>query len=165
MAKTNLKLYSTDGLGQDVTTTISYVNPEASKNEILDFTQNLNNLTKNIYKETERITTVNVDLETVPSTPTFTASITQFSAATFGNTNWGKESQDASLLTYNGDGNIFVENAAIMQGISIRINTIGGQRVFFPGYVSTPTFPFTFKVGFTATENYKACSVDITITA
>lgn len=43
---------------------------------------------------------------------------------------------------------------------------LSGVPVLDSGELNTPpTFPVTFKVGFTETDNYKACSVVITFTA
>lgn len=167
MAKTDLKINATDGYGKDITTTISYVNPEAGKSDILNFTQALNGLTKNTYKETERIQTVNVDLEDVPDTPTFSASITQYSAADFTDDDSGGKIGSPSNLNYNGDGDLVLDSKAIINS-NLRFKVIknSGMIAIRPYYSGTaPTWPVTFKVGFTATENYEACSVDITITA
>lgn len=68
MARTNLKLNAKDGSGNDISTTINYVNPEAKKEDILEFTQALNALTRNTYMETEKITTINVDNEYIQTT-------------------------------------------------------------------------------------------------
>lgn len=164
MAKTDLKLTSTNGYGDDITTTISYVNPDAGKNDILNFTQALNALTTNTYKETERVQTINVDLETVPSTPTLSASTTQFSSASFDDFDGHKIAPSSCTFTYDGDGDFFIERAATTKKVGVLVRPNGSVR---PCYVvnDPPTFPVTFTVGFTATDNYKACSVDITITA
>lgn len=167
MAKTNLKLYSTDDLGQDITTTINYANPEASKNDILAFTQNLNNLTTNIYKETEKITTVNVDSEPIPSTPTLTASKTQYSASEFTTSMGFSVATTFTELTYNGDGGFFIARDALDAGMCLETSVDNGVVTIRLRYMTAkpPTFPCTFNVGFTETNNYKAASVEITITA
>jgi len=166
VAKTELKLNATDRYGNDITTTISYVNPDAGKNDILNFTQALNALTTNTYKETKRVQTLNVDLETVPSTPTLTPSLTQWSASTFVNTA-GRQVGNSSILTYNGDGDIFIQKSAIQAGLIVWVENDNNAISIMPAYLASnpPTFPVTFTVGFTATDNYKACSVEMTITA
>lgn len=163
MAKTDLKLYANDGYGEKTTTSISYINPDAGKNDILDFTYALNSLTTNTYVETDKITTVNVDLETVPSTPTLSASKTQYSLSEF--TGTSTKNGPVSTLTYNGDGGLFVDKAAIDAGLSFILDKPATDYYLTPRYSTAPTVPFTFTVGFTETANYKACSVDITITA
>lgn len=163
MAKTELKINATNGYGDDITTTINYVNPEAGKNDILNFTQALNALTINTYKETERVQTVNVDLENVPDTPTLTASKTTYSLAEF----TGDTIKEAGIcdLTYNGDGALFIDKAAIDAGLGFTIEKPQAKYYLAPRYKTAPTVPLTFTVGFTETANYKACSVEITITA
>lgn len=64
MPKTDLKLYSTDATtGAKQTTSISYVNPNASNSVLKTFAQQLNALTTNTYSAADRIETVNVDTE------------------------------------------------------------------------------------------------------
>lgn len=66
MAKTELKLKTKNaGTGQNITTTVSYVNPNADSNTLKTFGQKLNNLTTNNYVETDRVQTINVDTEEV----------------------------------------------------------------------------------------------------
>ena len=69
MAKTDLKLYSTDASLKKITTTLNYVNPEANSTTLKQFAVKLNNLTTNTYGETNRVQTINVDTEEVPTTP------------------------------------------------------------------------------------------------
>lgn len=74
MARTDLKLKSKDNsTGRDMTTTITHVNENANKATLLEFGQKLNNLTVNVYEQTDRVQTINVDTEDVPinkQTPT-----------------------------------------------------------------------------------------------
>lgn len=70
MAKTDLKLYSTEaGTGKKITTSINYVNPEANSNALKTFAQKLNAFTTNTYGEADRVQTINVDTEQVPTEP------------------------------------------------------------------------------------------------
>ena len=67
MAKTELKLKSKNAAtGQDITTTLTYVNPNADSATLKTFGQKLNALTTNNYVETDRVHTINVDTEQVP---------------------------------------------------------------------------------------------------
>lgn len=69
MAKTELKLKSKNAAtGQDITTTLSYVNPNADSATLKTFGQKLNAFTTNNYVETDRVQTINVDTEDVPKT-------------------------------------------------------------------------------------------------
>lgn len=165
MAKTSLKLNSTDGYGKDLTTTINYVNPEAGKDQMLELTQALNALTTNTYKETEKVTTTNLDLEPSPSTPTISSSIT-----TVPRSNWAESGgrmlcTQNPVISYNGDGNPFVNRSAISAGLRPEIAKTDSNTAIVLSYATANpiTFPLTLTVGFTATENYKACSVDITL--
>lgn len=66
MAKTELKLKTKNaGTGQNITTTVGYVNPTADSNTLKTFGQMLNNMTTNNYVETDRVQTINVDTEEV----------------------------------------------------------------------------------------------------
>jgi|GEM_PF-3415927 len=98
--------------------------------------------------------------------PTFSASITQYSAADFTDDDSGGKICSPSNLTYNGDGNLTLDSDAILnKGLRFKIIKNSGMIAIRTYYTTAPTWPVTFKVGFTATDNYKACSVDITITA
>lgn len=64
MPKVDLKLYSTDAAdGKKITTSVTYVNPNASNAVLKSFAQQLNAFTTNTYSETDRVETVNVDTE------------------------------------------------------------------------------------------------------
>lgn len=67
MAKTDLKLYSkAQGSEKKITTSLPYTNPTADSTTLKQFAVKLNNLTTNIYSETDRVQTINVDTEEVP---------------------------------------------------------------------------------------------------
>ena len=71
MAKTSLQLKSKSAsTEQSITTTLTYVNPEADSQTLKTFAQKLNSLTTNIYDEANRVQTINVDTEEVPTQPT-----------------------------------------------------------------------------------------------
>lgn len=64
MPKVDLKLYSTDAAeGKKQTTTITYVNPDASNAVLKTFAQQLNQFTTNGYASADRVETVNVDTD------------------------------------------------------------------------------------------------------
>lgn len=64
MPKVDIKLYSTDAAeGKKITTSVPYVNPEASNSVLKEFAQQLNAFTSNTYVETDRVETVNVDTD------------------------------------------------------------------------------------------------------
>lgn len=63
MAKIDLKINAEDGYGKKNTTTIAYVNPEATNEILIQFAQKINNLTSNRYTSTEKVTTTTLDTE------------------------------------------------------------------------------------------------------
>ena len=69
-----------------------------------------------------------------------------------------------NIFFHDGDGDFFVEKAATTKKVGVLVRPNGNVK---PCYRTSdpPTFPVTFKVGFTETDNYKACSVELTITA
>lgn len=70
MAKTDLKLYSkAQGSEKKITTSLPYINPSADSTTLKQFAVKLNNLTTNVYSETDRVQTINVDTEEVPVPP------------------------------------------------------------------------------------------------
>ena len=99
--------------------------------------------------------------------PTLTATVTNYSLASFESDN-GEMIGSTCNLTYNGDGDIFIGKAPIDVGLRFKAFKNGASiavKPFYLGSASTLTETVTFKVGFTETANYKACSVDITLTA
>lgn len=88
MAKTELKLKSKNAAtGQDITTTLSYVNPTADSATLKTFGQKLNTFTTNNYVETDRVQTINVDTEATPKT-TSTIALSKNSYNQRGNAIW-----------------------------------------------------------------------------
>lgn len=64
MPKTDIKVYSTDAAtGSKITTSVGYVNPNATNAVLKSFAQQLNDLTTNTYSSSDRIETVNLDTE------------------------------------------------------------------------------------------------------
>lgn len=109
MAKTNLQLKSVEvGTEKKMTTTITYVNPDADSATLKEFGQKLNELTANTYVETNRIQTINVDTEQVPIAPT-AATLTLNAQSSYTLQNYGTEKKiqiPLSDFVYEGSGNI-----------------------------------------------------------
>lgn len=106
--KVDVKFKSIDQSGTTSTTTISYINPEATNSEMKGFAQRLNALTTNTYKESDKVETTNLD--NAPDskeliTPTFTLDKTSVS---YSSLKTGYVSllctSGVTQLTYNGDG-------------------------------------------------------------
>lgn len=70
-------------------------------------------------------------------------------------------------ITYNGDGNFFISKNAIDADLGFELDNESRNFTIHPSFVSNaaPTFLLKFKISFTETENFKACSVNITVTA
>ena len=85
MAKTELKLKTTNAAtGQNITTTVGYVNPTADSQTLKTFGQKLNAFTTNTYEETDRVQTINVDTETIKQWRNMTANnISQGSSSAY----------------------------------------------------------------------------------
>lgn len=67
MAKTNLQIKAKNAATERATnTTITFVNPDADSATLKQFGQMLNGFTNNVYEETNRIQTINVDTEDTP---------------------------------------------------------------------------------------------------
>lgn len=167
MATTAIIINSTDGLGKSMQKSMTCVNPDATNEQLAHLGQMITAAQNHTYGNTVRIDKTDCDLEASKTTPNLTASITTYSAATDFSGTAMKDSTTLSVLTYNGDGNLFVSRNAYTAGFYFKTyNDAAGARVGMGYYADNPpTFPVTFTVGFTETENYKACAVEITVTA
>lgn len=173
MPRTNLKLYSTDALGNTNTTTINYANPEADNADCLEFTQMLNQFTINTYGKTEKIVTTELDNEPEKQTPTLAIQYSGNPITTFQLSSFDTQSRlkisPAFIVAYNGDGEFFIpdtnRNPANFY-TSYENSTTEGKRLIFITYTdgATLTTPFTINIGFTETDNYKAVTTTLTIT-
>ena len=172
MSATSIIINSTDQSGKAAQKAMTCVNPDATNEQLAALGQMITAAQNHTYGETYRVDKINCDLEpSAPqkTTPTLSASQTQWSAATFSDDGeGGKISDIPATLTYSGDGNFFIETAALLsKGVFSKVRRNGDKVAVQPYYMAAavPTFPVTFKVGFTETDNYKACSVELTITA
>ena len=102
MPKTDLKLKTINAnSGAKINTTITYVNGSASSGTLKQYAQLLNGLTNNIYSETDRIQTINVDTEEVP-VPAFK----QIPNLTIGTPYVSSSTELNVPYTYDGDGTL-----------------------------------------------------------
>ena len=143
---------------------ITYNNP----NEVVKV-KHILSLAEHIAEKIDGSSGGSTSSTTSKATPTLSASQTQWSAAIFSDDGeGGKISDTPTTLTYSGDGDFFIETAALLsKAVFSKVRRNGDKVAVQPYYMAAaaPTFPVTFKVGFTATDNYKACSVELTITA
>ena len=168
MATTAIIINSTDGLGKSMQKSMTCVNPDATNEQLAHLGQMITAAQNHTYGNTVRIDKTDCDLESGKAIPTLSASKTQYAASEFTSQAGYYRANDAAILTYNGDGNLFFDKSGLDVNISFELGQEGnGNWYFRPRYAgnTTPTFPTSFTVGFTATENYKAASVEITITA
>lgn len=75
MSNTKLQLKAQDTSGKSTTTSITYVNENATNANLLEFSQRLNNLTTNTYTQTLKIRTTELDTESDPSKQTNTITL------------------------------------------------------------------------------------------
>ena len=166
MAREDLKISSENG-GTKQTTTISYVNPEATNEQLASLASALNNFTDNVYIEANRVTTVNVDTEPgggVKPEPTLTLSKNSCTKSEIG------YATANAIITTNSDGYLYARMAYPMSGIEGAYGYINcpatGDKTFSPkstGY-GNPTYPQTLYIGITETDNFKGKEVAYTIT-
>ena len=102
MARTDAKLHSKGLGGETITTTIGYISPNATNNEIKTFAQMLNGITNNVYDNTDKVTTVNCDTEDDKTTPTINTSMTIPSGA--------KNSDLEISANYTGNTKVYTYN-------------------------------------------------------
>lgn len=171
MPKTNVKLYATDYLATQTTTTINYINPSATKQEILNFTHALNNLTDNTYNKSEKIVTTDLDNESdTKPIPTLTISNTNFSTQNFALVNYMYMlyGDRTPTITYTGDGDFFIDNITELPP-NFQICPFTGSdntlklSLQYPN-TAIPQQTFSFRVGFTETNHYAAVTATITLT-
>ena len=172
MAREDLKISSENG-GTKQTTTISYVNPEATNAQLQSLASALNNFTDNVYIEANRITTVNVDTEPGGGTkkePTLTLSQNTCTNAQIGS------SDTETTVTTNSDGSFYTryDQPSTRDGrvprawIMVETNGTAGTgtfRVRAFNDIDSSYFPLTIYIGVTETDNFVAKEAPFTITA
>lgn len=151
MAKTELKLKTTNAAtGQNITTTVGYVNPTADSQTLKTFGQKLNAFTTNNYVETDRVQTINVDTEEVviPDTrPTPTITLTKFS-----HREGTLETLVSANYTYDGDGII----CGYAEGYPLTIEP--SQKIIHTSNGIISNNPIVTLIS-TSTENYKSAQI------
>lgn len=159
MPKLSFQLKATAaGTGKSVTTTVTNLNPEASKPVIKEFARRLNLLTTNTYEETDYIERTNLDTESDTRTvPTLSvANIPSLADINSGST--------SSLLdiTYNGDGVTYVYRKSGCEKIAFSLYS-NTQLSIKKANTSVTATAGTFILGATGTDNYQPVEVEYTI--
>lgn len=165
MAKTDVKLYSTDTYGKVTTTTVSDVNPDAPNNQLVQMGRLFNNLTQNTYGKTDRINTINCDTEGGNrQTATITLQNTSVSKADFESAIQNGYGYNGIVFTYNGDGQPYAIISSTQCGVSAMRGSSGNTHfaVFVSrdssGAMPTLAYPFTVTVRADETDNYTAAA-------
>lgn len=151
MAKTSMQIKAKNAATEaSITTTLTYVNPDADSATLKSFARKLNGLTTNNYQEANRIQSINVDTEDVPIAPT-AATLTLNAQASYTLQDYGTEKKiqiPLSDFVYEGSGNI--NN---MFGTIKHANT----ATFACDVIDNTLFSRIFKGATTGTYTLKLC--------
>lgn len=171
MAKTDVKLYSTDTYGKVTTATITDVNPDATSSQLVQMGRLFNNLTQNTYTKTDRINTINCDTEGGGAKQDTTLTLAQSSISlndlqTSNTVNGGE-----IAITTNSDGVLYIQQLEADKGYALAaIQFINGnpwlklnKLTNVQGQVQTQ--PQTITIYQAESETHKAATASITITA
>lgn len=156
MARTDLKIYSKiAATGKNSTTNITHVNSEATSQQLKGLATRLNALTTNEYQQADRVNTINVDTEDVPTggktAPTFTV----------GQRYTGDHFAACFPLTYDGDGTVNAIAAVGSQGSIRTYNGTYADNVVTFASIGTETIAVV-AITATETENYGSAGITIT---
>ncbi len=170
MANTNMVIVAKDLYGKASNTTIKYVNPDLTNEQVATLGAMLNQFTTNTYQYTNRIDTQNADLEAGKAEPTFTVSAASASYASFATTEFYKEIQTLPVFTFSGDTQPIVpitelKNSGFYSEIRPMSANSFALNLKFKISDGEPTLPQTFTFTLPETANYKSKSVTFTITA
>lgn len=160
MAKTDIKLISTDTNAKTSTTSITYVNPDASNEQLSTFGQMLNNFTTNNYVRTDRVTTVDCDAEADKLTPALelrpaSATLSQIQSA----------NGLTVIIINSGDGDFTFELPVGNNGVSVSAPWRNGDNHDWKIYGTASATTGKIIVRTRETDNYKAGEITFTITA
>lgn len=149
MAKYSAQLKAISTQGKTVTTSISNINPEATAETILEFTNKLNALTNNTYDTTDYIVTTNLDTDEDTRTTT-TFSMTSENTFLTGLSSSGKSTE----FTTNSDGVISIAVNGNC-GVKVGIITVSGIPKIDGSPQGNTSTAGTLTVRITGTETYK----------
>lgn len=168
MAKSDLKIKATSPQGKSITTSVTYVNPEATNDQLATLGTMVNALTDNRYDSSTKVTTVEVDVESDKPKPTLqfwktdkTAQISEMSKQTS-----GQIIQDMLSIKYNGDGQIFYGFEGInnyMYPILERDNNNFATQVITIAQNTPAGTDVVFTIKSAETANYQAAEAQLTV--
>lgn len=154
MAKSDLKIKANDSrTGTSVTSTISYINPAATNEQLATLGAMINSFTTNVYDHSERVTTANVNTEPgggEKPVPTLVVTKDGNPIIDGGSYSYPALQPLSFDCTYDGDGSLFVVNPNF-QAVSVTKMTNGTTFQINSTAVNTVTISF----GATATANYQ----------
>jgi len=146
MPQTSISIKSTTTAGKVTNKAITFVNSDATNEDLADFAEDLIALTSNSYGETTRIDKSNCDSEHSKSTPTL--SIGTFSK---------QGTIYTATFTYSGDGSLFCNSDNPNIPVAFTDSTI---RVFASAEVTIPNVTITLYA--TETDSCNAVSASFT---
>jgi len=169
VAKVNLQIKTTDVNDKNQTTTISYANPNASDQVLKTFAQKIVALSTDMYRETNKIETTNLDTESSKTTATITLSSTSITKAALKTALSSKQPHTVSF-TYSGDGVVYAyaKSNDISNFTAPNVSLSEGTWTLnlFNGVASNPNCYVACEIVLFAPEtaNYKAATATFTIT-
>lgn len=171
MAKTDMKLTTTDTMGNTNTATIAYVNPNATSSQLVTLGRMITSLTSSVYNKTDRINTINCDTEGGGQKTQATITLEK-TTDTKTNVLGSAYSMDSKMLsypiavTYNGDGRLFFSSSSNYIGV-----TYGeAGKMYLCSYATIDvisnliTEDVTITVRAEETDNYTAAEATFTVT-
>ena len=171
MAKTDMKLTTTDTMGNTNTATITYVNPNATSSQLVTLGRMLTSLTSSAYNKTDRINTINCDTEEggQKTQATITLAKTTDTKTNVLGSTYSLDNQMLSYpidITYNGDGRLFFGSSSnyigALRGEQNKIILCSSATV---GAISNLiTEDVTITVRAEETDNYTAAEATFTVT-
>ena len=171
--RVDVKLKAKDPNNENTTTTISYVNPEASNSTMKQFAQKLNALTRNTYSESDKIETTNLDLapDSGQQTPTFTINESTITVTELTEVTAGTSGAKNYVINYNGDGQLslrfepLTKTSLPMCVANIeQSNTVAGEYYLWFGHNGFSNRAGKLIITASATATYKAAEIEFTIT-
>lgn len=162
MSKLSFQLKATAaGTQKSVTTTVTNLNPEASKPTIKEFARRLNLLTTNTYVETDYIERTNLDTESDTRTvPTLSAD----NIPSLADINSNSGTSNLRTITYNGDGVTYVYRKSGCEKIAFSLYSNTQLSIKKADSSSSVVATAgTFVLGATGTDNYQPVEVEYTI--
>lgn len=178
MAKTDMKLYTTDTMGNGNTATITYVNPNATSSQLVTLGRMITSLTSSAYNKTDRINTINCDTEGGGAKTQATITLMNESE-TLANVKTALTSNINLYnlgMTYDGDGQLYAfvsSSPTNYVAVSNPTNSMAAPTTYYcriasgnnADIVPQIVAPIVITIRADETDNYTAAEATFTITA